>query len=88
MRWLACCVLAASVAWFPASLTAAWGEEPSPRLELELKLTRKRPEVPVAPEATAAEKAAEEAVAEVERRERDERLIEEVRRAAPPPRPQ
>ena len=58
-----------------------WAEEPSPQLQLELKVTRKRPEVPVAPDPKVAEQDAEEAVAKLQARERTNELIRETLRA-------
>ena len=81
MRRLASWLVLGSLAWVAASLAPVWAEEPSPALKLELKVARKRPEVPVAPDPKVAEQEAEKAVAELQARERSEELIRETLRA-------
>ena len=62
---------------------SSWGEEPSPQLKLELTLARKPPVIHPRPDPKTAEQDAEQAIAEVETRKRDERLMRETAPAAP-----
>lgn len=77
MKWFAWVLLLAAVAW--AQGGPVWAQEPSVRLDLTLS-RKKPPVVTPAPDPEVARKDAEQAVAELEARKRDE----EVLRAAVP----
>ena len=81
MRRIAGWLLLGTLVWMPASLQPASAQEASPQLKLELRVARKRPEVPVAPDPKVAEQEAEKAIAEIQARERGEELAGEILRA-------
>ncbi len=66
------------LAWFQAADRPAWAEEPSTPLQLHLTLSRRPLDVQPAPDAKIVEKDADEAIAEIQARERREELIREV----------
>ena len=76
-RWEVLAVLA--FCWLVAGGPRDLAQEPSPELKLELRLVRKPPVVHPAPDPATAEEHVGAAIAEIEARERDERLMREVK---------
>lgn len=74
-------LLLAVVAWLLVGGRPGASEEPSPELRLELTLARKPHVLHPVPDPRDIERAAEQAIAEIQARERTEELIRETLRA-------
>ncbi len=77
MKRMALMTLLATFAVFPAWAPSVRAEEPSQPVRIDLKLSSRPPVVHPAPDPEIAKKDAEQAVAEIEERERGQRLIRE-----------
>jgi hypothetical protein len=75
MKRIAWVALLAAAAWFPSVGRPAWGEEPSALLRLELTLSRAPIIAHPLPDITMARRDAEEAVARIRAREREEEMV-------------